>query len=85
MGGVCREKGMREKKLILEKVQDVQLDRGQETVVGTLHLTVHHLIFRYTDEKETEVWVKMKPSFFFFDPVLTKKDGNRYLTLLYTL
>jgi hypothetical protein len=39
------------------KVQDVQLDRGQETVVGTLHLTVHHLIFSYSEE---ELWVKKK-------------------------
>lgn len=37
------------------KVQDVQLDRGQETLVGTLHLTVHHLIFNHS---ESELWVR---------------------------
>ncbi|GAN08486.1 phosphatidylinositol 3-phosphate [Mucor ambiguus] len=37
-----------------KKVKDVQLDRGQETVVGTLHLTVHHLIFSYNEE---ELWI----------------------------
>jgi hypothetical protein len=40
--------------MIKKKVQDVQLDRGQETVIGTLHLTVHHLIFSYSEE---ELWV----------------------------
>lgn len=42
-----------------KKVKDVQLDRGQETVVGTLHLTVHHLIFSYDEE---ELWVRCKNS-----------------------
>lgn len=40
--------------LKITQVQDVQLDRGQETVVGALHLTVHHLIFSYS---EKELWI----------------------------
>ncbi|KAI8368633.1 protein-tyrosine phosphatase-like protein [Choanephora cucurbitarum] len=40
--------------LKIAQVQDVQLDRGQTTVVGTLHLTIHHLIFSYSED---ELWI----------------------------
>ncbi|KAI8378587.1 protein-tyrosine phosphatase-like protein [Blakeslea trispora] len=40
--------------LKIAQVQDVQLNRGQKTVVGTLHLTIHHLIFSCSED---ELWI----------------------------
>lgn len=34
----------------------VQLEKGQSTYIGTLHLTAHHLIFSHPDQ---EIWVSM--------------------------
>ncbi|KAG1172962.1 hypothetical protein G6F70_006139 [Rhizopus microsporus] len=36
--------------LKIAQVQDVQLRKGQDIIVGTLHLTVHHLIFKHSEE-----------------------------------
>ncbi|KAF9969707.1 hypothetical protein BGZ73_007810 [Actinomortierella ambigua] len=38
----------------VSKVEDVQLEKGQATFVGNLHLTVHHLIFSHPSE---EIWI----------------------------
>ncbi|KAI8990306.1 protein-tyrosine phosphatase-like protein [Pilobolus umbonatus] len=40
--------------LKITQVQDAQLERSGETITGTLHLTVHHLIFHHPDE---ELWI----------------------------
>ncbi|KAF9921853.1 hypothetical protein FBU30_008090 [Linnemannia zychae] len=36
------------------KVNAVQLEKGQSTYIGTLHLTAHHLIFFHPDQ---EIWI----------------------------
>ncbi|KAI7907985.1 protein-tyrosine phosphatase-like protein [Cokeromyces recurvatus] len=41
--------------LKITQVKDVLLTRSQETVVGNLHLTVHHLIFCYSSGEE--LWI----------------------------
>ncbi|KAI9309326.1 hypothetical protein BJ944DRAFT_236219 [Cunninghamella echinulata] len=40
--------------LKITQVSDVQLEKGQETINGTLHLTVHNLIFNHADG---ELWI----------------------------
>ncbi|CAO3580891.1 unnamed protein product [Absidia cylindrospora] len=40
--------------LKITQVSDVQLDKGQQVFNGTLHLTVHNLIFNYP---EGELWI----------------------------
>ncbi|KAI8099308.1 protein-tyrosine phosphatase-like protein [Halteromyces radiatus] len=40
--------------LKITQVSDVQLEKGQEILNGTLHLTVHNLIFNHT---EGELWI----------------------------
>ncbi|CDH54043.1 phosphatases ii [Lichtheimia corymbifera JMRC:FSU:9682] len=40
--------------LKITQVQDVQVEKGPETLVGTLHLTVHNLIFNHA---EGELWM----------------------------
>ncbi|KAJ6463852.1 protein-tyrosine phosphatase-like protein [Mycena vitilis] len=39
------------------KVENVSCTKNATTLVGTIHLTAHHLIFRYDDTAETEMWV----------------------------
>ena len=46
------------------KVPDVLLEKGQELLTGTLHLTVHNLIFNHADG---ELWVSLLP--FFMIPI----------------
>ncbi|KAF7322631.1 Protein phosphatase [Mycena chlorophos] len=41
----------------IPKVAQVACTRNGSTLVGTIHLTAHHLIFRYDDDKEKELWV----------------------------
>jgi hypothetical protein len=38
------------------KVENVSCTKNATTLVGTIHLTAHHLIFRYDDEAEKEMW-----------------------------
>lgn len=40
--------------LIKPQVLDVQLEKGKEILTGTLHLTVHNIIFNHPDG---ELWV----------------------------
>lgn len=61
------------------KVQDVQLDRGQETLIGTLHLTVHHLIFSHSED---ELWV-ISSLFIHIMRLDIHLPINRYPILLY--
>ncbi|TCD70246.1 hypothetical protein EIP91_004147 [Steccherinum ochraceum] len=39
------------------KVEDVLCSKGGTTLRGTIHLTTHHLIFRYDDTSKEEMWV----------------------------
>ncbi|CAI2163102.1 5917_t:CDS:2 [Funneliformis geosporum] len=39
-----------------QTVQNVQLEKSQEVIEGTLHLTTHQMIFKYSNEKE-ELWI----------------------------
>ncbi|KAJ7087792.1 protein-tyrosine phosphatase-like protein [Mycena epipterygia] len=41
----------------VSKVEKVACTKNGTTLVGTIHLTAHHLIFRYDDGKEQEMWV----------------------------
>ncbi|KAF8211986.1 protein-tyrosine phosphatase-like protein [Mycena galopus ATCC 62051] len=41
----------------VSKVEDVSCTKNATTLVGTIHLTAHHLIFRYDDASEKEMWV----------------------------
>ncbi|KAG0381052.1 hypothetical protein BGX24_000030 [Mortierella sp. AD032] len=38
----------------IAKVPGVQLEKGQSTYIGTLHLTTHHLIFAHPEQ---EIWI----------------------------
>lgn len=38
------------------QVEKVACTKNGTTLVGTIHLTAHHLIFRYDDGKEQEMW-----------------------------
>ncbi|CAG8698751.1 3408_t:CDS:2, partial [Dentiscutata heterogama] len=42
--------------LKITKVENVTLERGQVTTVGTLHLTTHQTIFIQPDHKD-EIWI----------------------------
>ncbi|KAJ7074303.1 protein-tyrosine phosphatase-like protein [Mycena amicta] len=42
---------------MLSQVSQVSCTRNGSTLLGTIHLTAHHLIFRYDDDKEKEMWV----------------------------
>lgn len=39
------------------KVERVAFTKTGTTSIGTIHLTAHHIIFRYDDGKEKEIWV----------------------------
>lgn len=39
------------------KVEDVGWMKGGITSKGTVHLTAHHLIFRFDDAQQEEIWV----------------------------
>ncbi|KAK7054644.1 phosphatidylinositol-3-phosphatase ymr1 [Paramarasmius palmivorus] len=41
----------------IPKVEGVRCTKGGSTLSGTIHLTAHHLIFRYDEEKEKEMWI----------------------------
>ncbi|KAJ7156974.1 protein-tyrosine phosphatase-like protein [Mycena crocata] len=41
----------------VSKVEKVACTKNGTTLLGTIHLTAHHLIFRYDDGKEKEMWV----------------------------
>lgn len=41
----------------MSKVEQVAYTKLGTTRIGTIHLTAHHLIFRYDDEAEKEMWV----------------------------
>ncbi|KAJ6502293.1 protein-tyrosine phosphatase-like protein [Mycena sanguinolenta] len=41
----------------VSKVEKVSCTKNGSTLVGTIHLTAHHLIFRYEDANEKEMWV----------------------------
>ncbi|KAI8376256.1 protein-tyrosine phosphatase-like protein [Radiomyces spectabilis] len=43
--------------LKIAKVEDVQLEKGQEVLTGTLHLTIHNLIFHHDDPSQEELWI----------------------------
>ncbi|KAG1055955.1 hypothetical protein G6F46_007188 [Rhizopus delemar] len=43
--------------LKITQVQDAELRKGQEIYEGTLHLTVHHLIFRHSTGSSEELWI----------------------------
>ncbi|KAG7092604.1 hypothetical protein E1B28_008947 [Marasmius oreades] len=40
----------------ISKVEDVLCTKAGAALKGTIHLTTHHLIFRYDDNKEKEMW-----------------------------
>ena len=39
------------------QVEQVLFAKSGSTSRGTIHLTAHHIIFRYDDEDEKEMWV----------------------------
>lgn len=39
------------------QVERVACTKSGTTLLGTIHLTAHHLIFRYNGEAEKEMWV----------------------------
>ncbi|ESK88041.1 protein phosphatase [Moniliophthora roreri MCA 2997] len=39
------------------KVEGVRCTKGGSSLLGTIHLTAHHLIFRYDGGKEKEMWI----------------------------
>ena len=39
------------------QVEQVLFGKSGSISRGTIHLTAHHIIFRYDDEDEKEVWV----------------------------
>ncbi|KAL0577882.1 phosphatidylinositol-3-phosphatase ymr1 [Marasmius crinis-equi] len=41
----------------ISKVENVHCTKGGSTLPGTIHLTAHHLIFRYDDNNEKEMWI----------------------------
>ncbi|KAJ7286081.1 protein-tyrosine phosphatase-like protein [Mycena rebaudengoi] len=41
----------------VSKVEKVSCTKNGAVLVGTIHLTAHHLIFRYDDANEKEMWV----------------------------
>ncbi|KAJ7709637.1 protein-tyrosine phosphatase-like protein [Mycena rosella] len=41
----------------VSKVEKVTCTKNGTTLLGTIHLTAHHLIFRYDDGEEKEMWV----------------------------
>ncbi|KAJ6597155.1 protein-tyrosine phosphatase-like protein [Mycena vulgaris] len=41
----------------VSKVEKVTCTKNGASLLGTIHLTAHHLIFRYDDGKEKEMWV----------------------------
>ncbi|KAJ7085820.1 protein-tyrosine phosphatase-like protein [Mycena belliarum] len=41
----------------VSKVETVSCTKNGTTLLGTIHLTAHHLIFRYDDVNEKEMWV----------------------------
>ncbi|KAJ7047064.1 protein-tyrosine phosphatase-like protein [Mycena alexandri] len=41
----------------VSKVEKVACTKNASTLLGTIHLTAHHLIFRYDDVNEKEMWV----------------------------
>ncbi|KAJ7272036.1 protein-tyrosine phosphatase-like protein [Mycena haematopus] len=41
----------------VSKVEKVSCTKNGATLFGTIHLTAHHLIFRYDDANEKEMWV----------------------------
>lgn len=41
------------------QVEGVACTKSGTTLVGTIHLTAHHLIFRYDAEAEKEMWVSV--------------------------
>ncbi|KAJ7745007.1 protein-tyrosine phosphatase-like protein [Mycena maculata] len=41
----------------VSKVEKVSCTKNGSTLFGTIHLTAHHLIFRYDDERQQEMWV----------------------------
>ncbi|CAG8816109.1 10033_t:CDS:2, partial [Racocetra persica] len=42
--------------LKITKVENVTLEKGQATTIGTLHLTTHQMIFRQPCQKD-EIWI----------------------------
>lgn len=50
------------------QVEGVTCTKNATTLLGTIHLTAHHLIFRYDDATEKEMWASAtKPP---YDPVI---------------
>ncbi|KAK0463836.1 protein phosphatase [Desarmillaria tabescens] len=41
----------------VSKVEHVACTKSGSTLTGTIHLTAHHLIFQYDEDKEKELWV----------------------------
>ncbi|KAF8637411.1 hypothetical protein AX17_002906 [Amanita inopinata Kibby_2008] len=41
----------------VSKVEDVTCTKNGITSTGTIHLTAHHIIFRFNDAKQEEMWV----------------------------
>ncbi|PBK78460.1 phosphatases II [Armillaria solidipes] len=41
----------------VSKVERVTCTKSGSTLTGTIHLTAHHLIFQYDEDKESELWV----------------------------
>ncbi|KAL7747156.1 phosphatidylinositol-3-phosphatase ymr1 [Sorochytrium milnesiophthora] len=58
----------------ISTVRNVLLLRGSKAFLGSLHITPHHLIFKFADASEREIWV-------FFSTIheLTKKPPNAQL------
>ena len=46
----------------LEQVEGVVCSKLNGSNICTLHLTAHHLIFRYEDDKMDELWVSLAES-----------------------
>lgn len=40
------------------QVERVTCTKSGSTLTGTIHLTAHHLIFQYDEDKESELWVR---------------------------
>ncbi|THU82889.1 phosphatases II [Dendrothele bispora CBS 962.96] len=45
----------------VSKVEKVLCIKSGESLLGTVHLTAHHLIFRYENEKAKEMWATLVP------------------------
>lgn len=57
----------------LEQVEGVVCSKLNGSNICTLHLTAHHLIFRYEDDKIDELWVSLAKSAYLVPAELTNR------------